>query len=451
MADQKLSALSLVPGVLLPTDKIYLVRSNGDSPETFESYQASIDDLLAGGGAGTDYEESVRIATDATEGNITLSGEQTIQGVVLVTGDRVLLTAQTDGGDNIVWVVDSGAWSIADGWDGASSPPDTVTSGKIIPVEEGDNAGAIAQLLTADPITLGVTDLVWQIGNTVFISNFTGRNVNPAAQTLNTSFAKNWVFATRNGAQTFAVPTHASQPHAIGTEIVIQAFGTGTKTITGGTGVTINGVSAGSVALSVQYDAYILKKKANNVWTATPWKAPGTGVTAGKHTIFIPASAMLAAATSGAATGQVEMATNKQNIAVLDFDDAADEYAHFQIAFPKSWNLGTVSFQVFWTTSATGTTGVAWALEAVARSDNEAIDAAWGTAVVVTDDAQSAANEQLVTAESGAVTIAGTPVDDDLVYFRLFRDVSDGNDDMTEDARLVGIKLFYTTDADNDA
>lgn len=110
-----------------------------------------------------------------------------------------------------------------------------------------------------------------------------------------------------------------------------------------------------------------------------------------------------------------------------------------------------MTFQVFWTTSATDTDGVAWGLEAVARSDNEAIDTAWGTAVVVTDDAQSAANEQLVTAESSAVTIAGTPADDDLVYFRLFRDVSDANDDMTEDARLIGIKLFYTTDSNNDA
>jgi hypothetical protein len=170
----------------------------------------------------------------------------------------------------------------------------------------------------------------------------------------------------------------------------------------------------------------------------------------GKQTIFIPASALIAATTSGPAAAQIE-AAGGQNYSVLDFDATADEFAHFQIAFPKSWNEGTVTFQVFWSSTATDTDGVAWALEGAARSDNEAITGTWGTAVVVTDDAQSAADELYVTAESGAVTIGGTPAADDLCFFRLSRDVSDANDDMTEDARLIGIKLFYTTDAANDA
>ena len=71
--------------------------------------------------------------------------------------------------------------------------------------------------------------------------------------------------------------------------------------------------------------------------------------------------------------------------------------------------------------------------------------------VVVTDDALSATEDQCVTAESGAVTIGGTPAVNDICYFRIFRDVSDSNDDMTEDARLIGIKIFFTTDAANDA
>jgi hypothetical protein len=170
----------------------------------------------------------------------------------------------------------------------------------------------------------------------------------------------------------------------------------------------------------------------------------------GKHTISIPASAMIAATTSGPASAQFETATNDINFMVLDFDASADEHAHFNICMPKSWDGGTVSFQVWWTTTATGTTGVAWGLQAVALSDNEASDASWGTAVVVTDDAQSAAGEILVTAESGAVTIAGTPAAGDICFFRIFRDVSDANDDMTQDARLIAIKLFYTTNSATD-
>ena len=70
---------------------------------------------------------------------------------------------------------------------------------------------------------------------------------------------------------------------------------------------------------------------------------------------------------------------------------------------------------------------------------------------MVTDDALSAAEDLCVTATSGAVTIAGTPAVGDICYFRIFRDVSDANDDMTEDARLIGVKIFFTTNAANDA
>jgi hypothetical protein len=56
-----------------------------------------------------------------------------------------------------------------------------------------------------------------------------------------------------------------------------------------------------------------------------------------------------------------------------------------------------------------------------------------------------------MTAVSGAVTIGGSPADDDQTFFQLYRDAADGSDDFTGDARVLGIKLFYTTDAANDA
>ena len=89
-------------------------------------------------------------------------------------------------------------------------------------------------------------------------------------------------------------------------------------------------------------------------------------------------------------------------------------------------------------------------MQGVAVSNDDTIDVVYGTAITVDDDNISAAEDCLVTAESSAVTIAGTPADNDLCYFRVFRDISAGNDDMTEDARLIGIKVFYTTDALND-
>ena len=56
-----------------------------------------------------------------------------------------------------------------------------------------------------------------------------------------------------------------------------------------------------------------------------------------------------------------------------------------------------------------------------------------------------------VSEESDALTVGGTPADGDLCFFRIYRDVSNANDDMAGDARLHGVKIYFTTDAANDA
>jgi hypothetical protein len=199
---------------------------------------------------------------------------------------------------------------------------------------------------------------------------------------------------------------------------------------------------------------------ANTVQCINYTKVDGTAVVdsdtdtnlIGKQTIWVPANAMTPTESNGcAAIAAVETTAGRPDMNVLDFDDGADEHAQFTVAFPKSWNLGTVTFQAFWCSTAADTDGVSWALQGVSMPDNSTIDVAYGSAVVVDDANQGAAEELLVTAESAAITIAGTPADDDLCYFRIFRDVSDANDTAAEDARLLGIKLFYTTDAVNDA
>lgn len=179
--------------------------------------------------------------------------------------------------------------------------------------------------------------------------------------------------------------------------------------------------------------------------------ASGNVALQGKQTMYIPASAMSPTPTNGATDpGIVELTAGNPCLRVLDFVNANDTFAQFEVSFPKSWDKGTVTFQAFWTVSSPVSTGVAWALQAVCVSNDEPIDVAYGTAVVVTDNAGGSADDLLVSDESAAVTIAGTPADDDVCYFQVYRDVSDAGDDMVEDARLVGVKIFYTTNAGND-
>ena len=170
---------------------------------------------------------------------------------------------------------------------------------------------------------------------------------------------------------------------------------------------------------------------------------------AGKETIWVPAVAMYPNTTNGcAALAQTEL-SNGPEIKTLDFDKDSDEFAQFAVAFPKSWNEGTVTFQAFFTAASTNTGTVSWGLSGVAIADNDSCNTAFGTQVAPTAKAHSGTSNDLdVTAESGAVTIAGSPSTDEQVFFQISRDVSE--DSLTADAKLLGIKLFFTTDAAND-
>ncbi len=185
-------------------------------------------------------------------------------------------------------------------------------------------------------------------------------------------------------------------------------------------------------------------------FAATPTVAGGALV-GGKQTLWIPAGAMYPSSTNPcAALTQVETTALRPDLKVLDFGASSDEFAQFSVAFPKSWNEGTVTFQPFWTVTGTDTGTVAWQLGGIAVSSDDSINTAFGTLVATTALAHSGtSNDLMVSVESGNITVAGTPAAGDCCFFQINRDVS--ADDQTGDARLVGIKLFFTTDAGNDS
>lgn len=106
---------------------------------------------------GLDTKQSVQAATN---GNITLSGTQTIDGVAVEAGNRVLVKDQTDASENGIYVAAAGAWARSEDADG--NPNGEVTSGMYTFVEQGTaNAGQGYVLITPDPIVLDTTDLTF--------------------------------------------------------------------------------------------------------------------------------------------------------------------------------------------------------------------------------------------------------------------------------------------------
>lgn len=173
-----------------------------------------------------------------------------------------------------------------------------------------------------------------------------------------------------------------------------------------------------------------------------------TPLKAGKVSYPIAAASMTARTTSGAAAGTSESTTNKVMLTTFDFDASTDEFTQILVPMPKNWDEGTVTAQFYWTASNTG--NVVWGAQGVALSDDDAVDTAFGTAQTVTDGV-TAAGDVMISAETSAITIAGSPAAGDLVIFQFYRDADNGSDTCTVDAKLIAVKLFITLDASDEA
>lgn len=167
-----LGALSVAGGTM--TGALTL---SGDPTSALHAATKQYVDAIA---LGLDPKASVRVATTA---NITLSGTQTIDGIALVAGDRVLVKNQTTASQNGIYVVNASNWVRAIDADTSAK----VTTGLYTFVEDGSQATTGYNLLTKMPITLGTTGLTFSpfsaaasyvagtnvtiVGNTISVPN----------------------------------------------------------------------------------------------------------------------------------------------------------------------------------------------------------------------------------------------------------------------------------------
>jgi hypothetical protein len=171
----------------------------------------------------------------------------------------------------------------------------------------------------------------------------------------------------------------------------------------------------------------------------------------GVHTAWVPAVAMKTRTTNGAASHSEELASNDIMLGGFDFDAATKEAVQFQIGMPESWNEGTVTAILYWKHPSTTTNfDVVWGVSGVAVGNDDALDAAFGTEITVTDTGGTT-DDLYITAATSAITIAGTPAAGDLVTFQVARVAANGSDTLAVDATLIGVKILMTLDASTDA
>jgi len=99
----------------------------------------------------------------ATTANVTLSGEQTIDGVALVADDRVLVKNQTDASENGVYDVDTSSWTRSPDWDGKFD----IVQGTVVHVNDGTTNIGYWKITTANPITVGTSNITFAVDGPV--------------------------------------------------------------------------------------------------------------------------------------------------------------------------------------------------------------------------------------------------------------------------------------------
>lgn len=197
----------------------------------------------------------------ATTANITLSGTQTIDGVSVVAGDRVLVKDQSTGSQNGIYVCASGAWARAADADVDSE----IVAGMSVRVTEGAiNVGGF-WLVTTGVITIGTTSLTFE----PFAPSYRYKRLNAQTGTtytfdINDGNGSTLVTLNNASAITATIPANASVAFPIGATIPIMQLGAGQVTVTIASDTLLNpGLTA---KLRAQYSMATLTKIASTQW-----------------------------------------------------------------------------------------------------------------------------------------------------------------------------------------
>ena len=161
---------------------------------------------------------------------------------------------------------------------------------------------------------------------------------------------------------------------------------------------------------------------------------------AGNARIFDAADFIPRVTNGAGAASLTETTTNKVMADLLSYDPATAQFAQVTGLWPAGW--ATATAQVIWqgTDDADLARQVRWTAALRVLTDGDAIDSAFGTAVGVSD-AIGAVSTWRYTAETAAITPAGTVGDLKRFYLQLGRDPDHADDNYASAAFAAGVIL----------
>ena len=178
-------------------------------------------------------------------------------------------------------------------------------------------------------------------------------------------------------------------------------------------------VEATGNVLTIPVKIWLPAAECNNATAASLWDVP----------------------TSNGAAAACITGSNTQK-GVLDFDATTDESVEISLLLPADFT-GAIDARILWLAAATSGS-VGWCVQLISAADAETDDPAYpaqGAGNCVSDVAKGTTNQLNIATITG-VTATGVAASE-LLHVRISRDANGGavTDDMTGDARLIGVEL----------
>jgi hypothetical protein len=220
----------------------------GDLTQAQSTAYLTATNTPTGGGVTSPWKGPCRAATTA---NITLSGLQTVDGVSLAVGDRVLVKNQSTGSQNGLYAAASGAWSRAVD----ANETGELATGAVLVVTEGTTLGGTQWVLsTTGAIVIGTTALTFSQSGGTAPPAHASRHLPGGADALTTAAPVAIGDANAEGAAaSFARSNHV---HALGGAVGGQLSGTlpnpnvvGIRESAGPTNLTIGAIADGQTLI----------------------------------------------------------------------------------------------------------------------------------------------------------------------------------------------------------
>ena len=197
----------------------------------------------------------------------------------------------------------------------------------------------------------------------------------------------------------------------------------------GGTGLSATSLTATNLIVNNQADIKILDASRIDRY----------------RTAWVPSNLMTPCTASHATSETRNFVTNNIPIDVYAFDGTTREVVGFNHVFPEEWDRSTLKAKFYWVPATSCSAGdlVEWGIRAGALADNDAIDMSLGVEATISDTVLAGVQGDLhISAQTPSITASGSPGLNEMVHFKVARNPG-GNDDMTEDAGLIGILLQF--------